>query len=888
MNRTVTSISSRLSLRAPQRTALEILADVTERIPLERERDLSACLAAVRGQYPSVTDFEREFPSLCFALATGVGKTRLMGAFIAYLREQYGIRHFFVLAPNLTIYEKLKQDFTPNTPKYVFHGIAEFATAPPELVTGDDYEKSRNLFYQRTAVEINIFNISKINAEVRGGKAPRIKRLSEYIGESYFEYLAGLNDLVLIMDESHRYRGTAGVRVLNELSPVLGLELTATPQIERSGASEPFRNIIYSYPLSEALRDGFVKEPAVATREDLDVSTLSPEQLERLKLEDGIHVHENAKVEIERYTRENGLPPVKPFLLVVAADTAEASRLKAFMESEDFFGGSYRGKVIEVHSSQRGEEKEENVQRLLRVEHPDEPTEIVIHVNMLKEGWDVTNLYTIVPLRAANSKTLVEQSIGRGLRLPFGKRTGVLAVDRLTVIAHDRFQEIIDHANDPNSIIRAGVVVGRDIPIERREIVEVPPRYEEIIQSAAGGTGAQPEFTFPEPQEQQIALETIRTISRLPSTLALADLARPEVIARVATEVEAAVMPAQAVIEGTRPPVQVRATVEKALRLYCNLTIDIPKIVITPKAGTQGVEYSDFHLDLRAVKPQPGGQDIIIQNLTDHERERIGADLPAADEPHVENYLVRALIDYDDINYDECAALLHRLAGQMTAHLQSYLPDAAAVRNVVIRHHRQLADLIQAQMGAHTRDRETEYEANVSPGFNTLRHTMMTVPAGEPTHNFRTPVERKLLIRGMLFGGFHRCLYSLVRFDSDGERRFAVLLEDEPDSSLKWLRPAKGQIRIFWGHESYTPDFIVETSREKLICEIKAANEMDDREVRLKAAAAEAWCRHATVHERSNHGKPWRYALIPDVEVRGNRSLASLISAFGLSAMSGS
>jgi len=51
------------------------------------------------------------------------------------------------------------------------------------------------------------------------------------------------------------------------------------------------------------------------------------------------------------------------------------------------------------------------------VEDPNNPTEIVVHVNMLKEGWDVTNLYTIVPLRAANSRTLVEQSIGRGLRL---------------------------------------------------------------------------------------------------------------------------------------------------------------------------------------------------------------------------------------------------------------------------------------------------------------------------------------------------------------------------------------------------------------------------------------------------------------------------------------
>src|SRR5690242_21443192 len=116
--------------------SLEILADIVSRIALSKDGDCAAALAAIRGLYPSVTDFERDFPSLCFALATGVGKTRLMGAFIAYLFRQKMSRHFFVLAPNLTIYNKLIADFTPNTPKYVFEGIAEFATNPPEIITG--------------------------------------------------------------------------------------------------------------------------------------------------------------------------------------------------------------------------------------------------------------------------------------------------------------------------------------------------------------------------------------------------------------------------------------------------------------------------------------------------------------------------------------------------------------------------------------------------------------------------------------------------------------------------------------------------------------------------------------------------------------------------------
>jgi type III restriction enzyme len=205
-------------------------------------------------------DFEREFPSLCFALATGVGKTQLMGAFVSYLYLAHGIRNFFVLAPNLTIYNMLITDFTPNTKKYVFTGIAEFAIEPPVIITGENYDQPHavsNVF----PVTITIFNISKINSEVRGGKAPRIKRLSEYIGESYYNYLAGLTDLVLIMDESHRYRASAGIRAINELNPVLGLELTATPFVEASKGTIPISNEILDYPLGKAMTDEFVKEP---------------------------------------------------------------------------------------------------------------------------------------------------------------------------------------------------------------------------------------------------------------------------------------------------------------------------------------------------------------------------------------------------------------------------------------------------------------------------------------------------------------------------------------------------------------------------------------------------------------------------------------------------
>jgi len=323
-------VTGRLSLRPPQSESLARLARALDAAPemLGHERDVSAVLATLKAQFLTLEDFEREFPSLCFALATGVGKTRLMGAFIAYLHLAHGINNFFVLAPNLTIYNKLIADFTPNTPKYVFKGIGEFAINAPRVITGDNYDQQNltggELFGE---VRINIFNISKINSEVRGGKEPRIKRMKEVLGDSYFNHLANLPDLVLLMDESHRYRASAGVRSINELRPLFGLELTATPFVESNKGPVPFKNVVMDYPLARAMDDGFVKEPAVVTQRGFDAKVHTPEEIEKTKLEDGVRLHETTKIELLTYARENGVKPVKPFMLVIARDTTHAAQL---------------------------------------------------------------------------------------------------------------------------------------------------------------------------------------------------------------------------------------------------------------------------------------------------------------------------------------------------------------------------------------------------------------------------------------------------------------------------------------------------------------------------------------------------------------------------------
>lgn len=156
-----------------------------------------------------------------------------------------------------------------------------------------------------------------------------------------------------------------------------------------------------------------------------------------------------------------------------------------------------------------------------------------------------------------------------------------------------------------------------------------------------------------------------------------------------------------------------------------------------------------------------------------------------------------------------------------------------------------------------------------------------TVHLNAPLLDFRAPVANKSQIRRMRFGGFKRCLFEDQRFQSDAERRFAVILENDADESLKWYKPALGDIRIWLrGGEAYNPDFVVETRGYKCLVEPKADNELLSELVKAKAAAAREWCKHASAWEAGAGGKPWRYLLVPDSAIAGNSTLEGLLAQF--------
>lgn len=887
MDSIVNNIRQRLSLRTPLAKALELTSRLTDKLSLQKpptdpdklEMFIAAELAKIKAIVPSVKKFDRDFPSLAFSIATGIGKTRLMGAIIAYLYLKKGIKHFFILAPNLTLYEKLIRDFGDTTyEKYVFKGISEFVTAPPKIVTGETYtDRSGNLF---SDVEINIFNISKFNKDSKeGGKgAPRMRRLSEYLGESYFSYLAGLPDLVVLMDEAHRYHADASKKAINELRPVLGFEMTATPFDEKGKA---FKNIVFEYNLAEALDEGlYVKNPAIAKARNFNKANFTTDEIEIIKLEDGIVCHERTKAAIELYARQQGKPVVKPFILVACKNIEHAKEVKELLESDRIFHGRYKGKVLQIDSSTK---KDDDISRqFVALESPDNEIEIVVHVNMLKEGWDVNNLYTIIPLRAADAAVLIEQTIGRGLRLPYGgRRTGNKDVDTLTVIAHDNFERVIEEAQKGNSVLKRLSYIELDSPDERDQgaKVETTPtttqqKIEQRIAKVKEEIGEKADQYVK--QVGKAVQEAISTVSTA-GVSSFSDLQKAEVKAEIKQKaVEAIKESVKDSLFAEEDAAAQIAQVDEVFNIivedYKKNVIEIPRIVVEQQEVK--AIFDDFDLntsvgyDLAELH-----REIIRQSLHDtNDFEVFEGKSGSSKRPAVEQILVK-LIDKDDIDYDEIADLLYKLIEQAVAAVRANAGNISddELNERVHPYRQMLADNIYKQMKQHYRIIPGEYKVNkILPFSKILDQPIIVNNWGQLDYHDPVPEQKSHIVK-FVYVGFKKSYYTKYRFDSSTELDFAVVLETS-NEVLKWIRPVPNQFNIYWanGAKRYEPDFIVETDDAIYMCETKAEKDVNDNDVLAKAEAAKEFCRRATEFTAKNGGKPWRYVLIPHTLV--NRS----------------
>ncbi len=886
MNSTANNIKQRLSLREPLQDSLDIVAQLTEELLLKKEVDLVSELAKVKDKYPSCTDFERDFVSLAFSIATGVGKTRLMGAIVAYLYLQKGIKNFFILAPNLTIYDKLIEDFgNPVYHKYVFNGISEFVHQRPVVITGDNYAQQGALFAE-SEIRINIFNIAKFNSDNRGttqggvSLAPKIKRLSEYLGQSYWEYLSGLEDLVILMDEAHRYHADASKNAINELKPVLGIELTATPFDEKG---RQFKNIVFEYSLAQALSDGkFVKNPAIATRKNFQKGSLNEKEIEIVKIEDAVSIHLDTKNELEIYSKNNEVKLVKPFILVVCRDIAHAKEVYEYINSDSFYEGTFKGKVLQIDSSTK---KEEDIERqFLSLESAENEIEIVIHVNMLKEGWDVTNLYTIVPLRAANAGILIEQTIGRGLRLPYeGKRTGVDKIDKLTVVAHENFNAVIEAAQDPNSVLNkisfveiteedlsSRTVVVTSKPIMERKLEQEQERIKLIVQ----------------PQEQQKAqnnLDAKRAIinvlpefNSMPEVRRVDDLCKEEVKQKVIQLVEKKLNEGQGNLFAEQIVEEAKIIYDVMVNEFKKNIIEIPRMDLVQ--GETRAEFTHFDLDVTEFNFQALEQEIIRMGLKDKQIETIKAKSSGSYGNPIK-LIIAELIDFPEIDYDENSELLYHLSNQAFEAIKLNVQDETKLSQLFFQFKSVIAEKIYQQMKKHFHLHSADYIAPKVLPFTQIEKWNFSSLLNAGYRDYRDMITPVSLIPKYVFIGFEKACHFEYKFDSKAEQDLSFVLEND-EQVIKWLRPAPRQFRIYWDNNTklYEPDFIVETNETIYMIEVKRADQLEEGTVLAKKLAAERFCKYATEFTTANQGKQWKYIILPHDIITRTVNLSYLLN----------
>lgn len=880
-----------MSLREPLKQSLELLDSLIIKADLIGNSKTEKKIESIKKDCSLFEEFERGFPSVCFSIATGIGKTRLMGAFVTYLVKEKGIKNFFILSPNITIYDKLKDDFgNKGAEKYVFKGLTDISNNAV-IITGEDYE-TKGIKASDDSIQINMFNIGKINADIKtttkDGRTlpPRIKRFRETIGDSYYNYLMNLKDLVIIMDESHRYRGERGMETLNELNPLLGIELTATP-IDAS-TNQRFKNVVFEYGLADALKDGkYIKNPAVVTRADTDFKGMKDDEVEKLKLKDAIQMHRDTKIAIENYVADNNLNPVKPTILVSCKDTTHAKSIFDYVTSDEFYDGEFKEKVLQIDSTSKTEEQ---VEQLLTLEKPNNYIEIVIHVDMLKEGWDVSNLYTIVPLRAANALTLIEQTIGRGLRLPFGgKRIGVEKVDMLSIMMHDKFQEVVDAAKDKNSILYSigkiqlnkSDLNSKKVTVESKtkDVVELEEEEKKINQikdkdiRAKAETKHKAKVVINAVIRNKISQKVIQTPN---------ELSTPKVQEKVIAEIKESIKttyPEMPEKEQKEIAKEIEATYQTAIQEIINNNVLIPNIKVSISEN-KGV-IKDFDLNTKSFSENILQQEfeLIRETIYDHKQDKIKIQAQTLDLP--EFSILELLKKKSEIDYDNNSDLLYKLCVQAINAIKNSLKKPETLGDTILMYRELIANKIYEQVKENITIEIIAKSKPETEPYSLILPLNYSKEKDDVILNYIETVSAKLL-SSKVFNGFAKSCHDKYKFDSIPEKRFAEIIENS-DDVIKWLRPASKQFNIWYNNNSdrYVPDFVVETADIIYLIEIKAENELDDKIVKMKEEAAINYCKNATEINKARKEKAWKYAIIPHDKTDTNMTFKKLVTEFG-------
>lgn len=430
----------------------------------------------------------------CFKIATGAGKTKVMTLAIvwSYFHSIYEAdselpRHFVVIAPNLTVFERLKEDLEncrifSRDPLIPVEWRSDFQM---EVVLQDAPGGSSS------TGAIYLTNIHRLYPQRENGDedegpedlilGPRVTRAQALeTGRELRDRITSHPRIMVLNDEAHHVHDpdmawSRAIDALHSQSMSRGnagicmqLDFSATP---KHNDGRFFQHIVCDFPLGEAVDAGIVKVPLLGESERLrvhgDKRTPAPERY-ALHLQIGYEAYAKRYEELEK-TR-------KPVLFVMTEDTRAADEVAAYLDSDRF--PLLRGRIMNLHTNLRGRirtvnrggrrvkefvendsaMKDDDLRALRELsrslDSPDSPYRCVVSVLMLREGWDVRNVTTIVPLRpySAASGILPEQTLGRGLRRMFPFQD---IPEYVTVVEHPAFRKLYEQ-----ELLQEGLDIG--------------------------------------------------------------------------------------------------------------------------------------------------------------------------------------------------------------------------------------------------------------------------------------------------------------------------------------------------------------------------------------------------------------------------------------------
>ncbi len=431
--------------------------------------------------------FTEEWLRFVIKMATGAGKTKVMSLVVAwaYFHKKYEkdsklAKNFLLITPNVIVFERIRNDFS---------GLKIFFSDPVLPENGyqgqnwqDDFQVTLHLQDDLRNVSDtgNIFltNIHRVFESDVKDASPEDEDTSAYFlgnkpvtktNDSTVDLgviVRDIDELIVLNDEAHHLHDdkSAWVKSIQDIDNrlkqkgsglALQIDVTATP---KKNDGSIFVQTISDYPLVEAIHQRVVKNPVVPDAASRGKLKENQSALFSEKYRDYI----NLGIEEWRKTYET-LKPMgkKSILFIMTDDTKNCDEVAEYIETSF---ADLKGAVLTIHTNKSGEisenvlGKNKDELNLLRQQANDidsweSPFKVIVSVMMLKEGWDVKNVTTIVGLRpfAADSKILPEQTLGRGLRRMFFGRDDV--EEYVSVVGTPAFMDFVESINGEGVIL---------------------------------------------------------------------------------------------------------------------------------------------------------------------------------------------------------------------------------------------------------------------------------------------------------------------------------------------------------------------------------------------------------------------------------------------------